>query len=220
MLLPPPTIAPPEGARGPPRGQWGEKAQGRADIGRKEGRWGGTGAGRKPGPTRSEGRHPGTRRSGGAGAGGGSRAWGGAGAASPRSQRFAPRSETRGNRLLIAEVGGKGSGSQPGSEWQRGKRRPPPPPPPLLLSRGRAGCGQPPHPTPVAGRRRGGRGSPERMQQAGGPAEGSAAAARSPAGSGGPPGPRRGHFAATLPPHPPTLPLPARVIGVKSCRRC
>lgn len=102
-------------------------------------------------------------------------------AAGPESPGLVPCSETRGNRLLIAEVGGKGSGrvspGQNGSVGSSGRL-------PRLLRSSSAAGGQPPHPTAVAGRRLGGRGSPERMQQAGGPGQGS-----EPGGERGPPGP-------------------------------
>lgn len=119
-------------------------------------------------------------------------------AAGPGSPSFAPRNETRGNRLLIAEVGGKGSGrvspGQNGSVGSSGRL-------PRLLRSSSAAGGQPPHPTPVSGRRLGGRGSPERMQQAGGPAQGS-----EPGGERGPPGPAAATSLVRIPP--PRRPFP------------
>lgn len=114
--------------------------------------------------------------------------------------------------------------SQPGSEWQRGKRRPPPtPPPPPAPPRPPGSPRAPPAatplpPPPAAGRRRGARGSPERMQQTGGPAEGwlggrRGEPARRGAGPGAPP-----RSAGRSPSS--SSPLPTRGSADKSALRC
>lgn len=80
--------------------------------------------------------------------------------------------------------------SQPGSEWQRGKRRPPPPPPPLLLSRGRAA------PPAQAGVRKAARRPGQPRAHAAGGRPGTGLGARRGAGA---PGARRRQFTSSDP---------------------
>lgn len=100
--------------------------------------------------------------------------------------------------------------SQPGSEWQRGKRRPPPPPPPLLLSRGRAA------PPAQAGVREAARRPGQPRAHAAGGRPGTGLGARRGAGA---PGARRRQFTSSDPPAPPSLPLspsPRGFLGLKT----
>lgn len=170
------------------------------EAARKEGRWGGRGAGRKVGSLRREGRHPGPL----------------ACPVGGRPRVAALRPPQRDARKSPLDCGSRREGlreSQPGSEWQRGKRRPPPPPPPLLLSRGRAA------PPAHGGVREAARrpGQPRAHAAAGRP--GTGLGARRGAGA---PGARRRHFGSPHPSPavPSSFPLPARVFGVKNCRRC
>lgn len=190
-----------------PRGARSEKPRGRADTARKL-------RGRKRGGVGwewSQEQHPGASRSPPP-----SRPP----VAGPGSLRFAPRSETRGNRLLIAEVGGKGSGrvspGQNGSVGSGGRL-------PRLLRSSSASGGRRAAPPPHPGGREAARrpGQPRAHAASGRPGRGLGGRRAEPGGERGAPGARRGHFASAYPPtrHPPSpppFPSPRGFSGLKS----